>query len=73
MSRLALLARMPRPDEAAWVEADPALRVAANETSRAALQSDGSAPADHPVPSQPHGGLPARTALWFWAEPSSLE
>ena len=73
MNRLVLLARMPRPDEAAWVETDPAQRVAANESSRAALPRDGIVPADLPATSPTHGGLPARTALWFWAEPAPLE
>jgi hypothetical protein len=69
MSRFVLLARSPRAIEVAWVEADQTLRAAANECTPADA-GDRSARA---APAPAHGGLPARTALWFWAESSELE
>jgi hypothetical protein len=70
MSRFVLLARSPRAIEAAWVEADQTLRAAANESPAEPTlppwrPPEGTGPA--------HGGLPARTALWFWAESTSHE
>jgi hypothetical protein len=74
MSRSVLIAHTPRADEAAWVESDQTLRAAANECTRAAPR-DNAALAHRPARATPtaRGGLPARTALWFWAEPSALE
>jgi hypothetical protein len=69
MSRFVLLARAPRAIESAWVEADQTLRAAANECPPA---DAGARPAPA-APAPAHGGLPARTALWFWAESSELE
>jgi hypothetical protein len=71
MSRFVLLARPSRTHEAAWVEADQTLRAAANEC---ALRE----PAAPPCHAKPHAAsarsaLPARTALWFWAESSTDE
>jgi hypothetical protein len=66
MSRFVLLTRSPRAIEAAWIEAGQNLRAAANEC----LPADAG---DRSAPAPAHGGLPARTALWFWAESSSPE
>jgi hypothetical protein len=71
MSRFVLLARSPRTIETAWVEGDQTLRAAANESTPAEPTALPSGAPKRTAPA--HGGLPARTALWFWAEPSSLE
>jgi hypothetical protein len=71
MSRFVLLARSPRAIETAWIEGDQTLRAAANEPSSGRPTALPSGPPKCDTPA--HGGLPARTALWFWAEPSSLE
>jgi hypothetical protein len=71
MSRFLPLARTPRTHEAAWVEADQTLRAAANEgplCEPAAPPCDAKPPADGA-----RRALPARTALWFWAESSAHE
>ena len=72
MSRFVLLVRTPRADEAAWVESDQTLRAAANEGTGARAAGGHAAPVHRPAGAEPtaRGSLPARTALWFWAESS---